>query len=127
MDDVHKGQRAVTDRVVARRLKAAREHAGLTQEEAAKKIGFSTAMLAGIEQAGKGVSFWVLQKMARVYGRDEYYLFTGKTPAVPQATEELADLVSVLTPEPKQTRQLVVRRALEHLRDLKVAREQSDS
>lgn len=52
----------------AKRLRAAREAAGMSQTQAAKKLGCTPNHLARVERFEKGVSIELIEKAAAVYG-----------------------------------------------------------
>jgi transcriptional regulator with XRE-family HTH domain len=58
------------------RLVQAREHAQLSQPEAAKRIGKSQSTIAEAETIGNGCTW--LASAARAYGVDPYWLETGE-------------------------------------------------
>jgi Zn-dependent peptidase ImmA (M78 family)/transcriptional regulator with XRE-family HTH domain len=55
---------------LARRLREAREAAGLKQEDAARLLGVSRSSVAQIELGNRGVSGLELDHLAQLYGRD---------------------------------------------------------
>ena len=61
-------------------LKAARVNAGLTQKEAAKKIGISYQTLSDYEKDGSKIKVSVLNKMCSVYGLPVEYIFLKNSP-----------------------------------------------
>lgn len=56
-------------------LKAARVNAGLTQKEAAKKIGISYQTLSEYEKDESKVKLAMIKKMCSVYGFPLEYIF----------------------------------------------------
>lgn len=50
------------------KLSAARNNAGLTQKEAAEKLGISYQTLSQYERNPSGVKLGMLQKMSELYG-----------------------------------------------------------
>ncbi len=61
---------AVTQEELARRLKAAREACGLTQEDVARYLGLSRPTVAQMELGNRAVTSIELDKLAYLYGRD---------------------------------------------------------
>jgi Zn-dependent peptidase ImmA (M78 family)/DNA-binding XRE family transcriptional regulator len=61
---------AVTQEDVALRLRAAREAAGLTQEEAGRRLGIARTAMVQLERGSRSVSGIELVGLARLYGRD---------------------------------------------------------
>ncbi len=59
----------ITQEDLAARLKAARENAGLTQQEAAEEIGVARTAVVQIEASKRAVNSLELSEMARLYGR----------------------------------------------------------
>jgi len=53
-------------RILGKRIKKARRHAGLTQERLAEKTGISTTYVGFIEQGRYAPSLQVLQRIAKV-------------------------------------------------------------
>lgn len=60
---------AITQEELAGRLKAARENAGLTQQEVAEEIGVARLAVVRIEAGKRAVNSLELAEMARLYGR----------------------------------------------------------
>ena len=60
---------AVSVEELARRLKTARENAGLTQEEVAEKVGIPRTAVVQIEAGKRAVNSLELEKLARLFGR----------------------------------------------------------
>lgn len=60
----------VTPQDLARRLREAREAAGLKQEDVARHLGMSRSSVAQIELGNRAVSSLELDLLARLYGRD---------------------------------------------------------
>ena len=60
---------AITREELARRLKAARENCGLTQQEVADTLGIQRASVAHIEMGRRAVNSLELEKLARLFGR----------------------------------------------------------
>ena len=58
----------VRRRQVARRLRAAREAAGLSLDEAAERLDFSSSMLSRIENAYQAVDVHWVRGMMDLYG-----------------------------------------------------------
>ena len=58
----------VSAQEIGRRLRLAREHAGIRQDEAAKVIDTSRPTLVSIEQGQRRVRIQELQKLAHHYG-----------------------------------------------------------
>lgn len=56
-------------------LKAARVNAGLTQKEAAKKIGISYQTLSDYEKDESKIKLSMIRKMCSVYGFPLEYIF----------------------------------------------------
>jgi Zn-dependent peptidase ImmA (M78 family)/transcriptional regulator with XRE-family HTH domain len=59
----------ITEQELARRLRHAREAAGLTQQGVAGKLGLSRSSIAQIERGNRSVSSLELDRLARLYGR----------------------------------------------------------
>ena len=59
----------ITEQELAVRLRKAREAAGLTQEDVARKLGLSRSSIAQIELGNRSVSSLELDQLARLYGR----------------------------------------------------------
>ena len=59
----------ITEQELAVRLRQAREAAGLTQEDVARKLGLSRSSIAQIELGNRSVSSLELDHLARLYGR----------------------------------------------------------
>ena len=59
----------ITEQELAVRLRQAREAAGLTQEDAARKLGLSRSSIAQMELGNRSVSSLELDQLARLYGR----------------------------------------------------------
>lgn len=60
---------AITHEELAGRLKAARENAGLTQQEVAEEVGMTRLAVVRIEAGTRAVNSLELAEMARLYGR----------------------------------------------------------
>lgn len=60
---------AITHEELARRLRAARENAGLTQQEVAEQVGVTRLAIVRIEAGKRAVNSLELAEMARLYGR----------------------------------------------------------
>lgn len=60
---------AVTQMELARRLKSARENAGLTQQEVAEEVEIARTAVVQIEAGKRAVNSLELAEMARLYGR----------------------------------------------------------
>lgn len=60
---------AITQEELAGRLKAARENAGLTQQEVAEEVGITRLAVVRIEAGKRAVNSLELAEMARLYGR----------------------------------------------------------
>ncbi len=60
---------AVSSEELARRLKTARENAGLTQHDVADKIGIPRTAVVQIEAGKRAVNSLELEKLARLFGR----------------------------------------------------------
>ena len=60
---------AITQEELAGRLKAARENAGLTQQEVAEEVGMTRLAVVRIEAGKRAVNSLELAEMARLYGR----------------------------------------------------------
>src|SRR5437899_2123615 len=65
------------DRKLAARLRQAREHAGLTQEQAADYLGISRPAIAEIEAGKRAVKSDELVRLAELYGRSLKWLVQG--------------------------------------------------
>ena len=63
------GDRTVTQKELARRLKSARENTGLTQQEVAEEVGIARTAVVQIEAGKRAVNSLELAEMARLYGR----------------------------------------------------------
>jgi len=61
---------AITKEDLGRRLKIAREDAGLSQEEVGNELGVSRGLVAQMETAVKAPNSLQLAKMAEIYGRE---------------------------------------------------------
>ncbi len=60
---------AITHEELAGRLKAARENAGLTQQEVAEEVGMTRLAVVRIEAGKRAINSLELAEMARLYGR----------------------------------------------------------
>lgn len=60
----------LTDLEIGRRLKAAREDCGLTQEQVAQRLGVSRPTVTQMELGNRPVTSLELEKLAYLYGRD---------------------------------------------------------
>lgn len=60
----------VTQKELGRRLRSARDAVGMTQEDAASRLGVSRPTLAQIEAGNRPVSSLELDHLAAIYGRD---------------------------------------------------------
>lgn len=60
---------AVSQKELARRLKAARENAGLTQQEVAEEVGVARTAVVHMETGKRAVNSLELAEMAQLYGR----------------------------------------------------------
>ncbi len=60
---------AISQKELAGRLKAARENAGLTQQEVAEEVGITRVAVVRIEAGKRAVNSLELAEMARLYGR----------------------------------------------------------
>ncbi len=60
---------AITELELSRRLKAARENCGLTQQEVADDLGMSRTAIALIEAGKRSVNSLELEQLSRLYGR----------------------------------------------------------
>lgn len=56
-------------------IKAARVNAGLTQKEAAKKLGISNQTLSEYEKNSKQIRFEMFEKMSKLYGIPMEFIF----------------------------------------------------
>lgn len=56
-------------------IKAARVNAGLTQKEAAKKLGIGNQTLSSYEKNSKNIRLEILEKMCSLYGIPMEYIF----------------------------------------------------
>ena len=56
-------------------IKAARVNAGLTQKEAAEKLGIAYQTLSSYEKNNKSIRLEVLEKMCSIYGIPMEYIF----------------------------------------------------
>lgn len=63
-------RRGLTDADLCRRAAAARKYEGLTQEEAAKKLGLGRSVLAHIERGARPLGALEIYRMAQVYKVD---------------------------------------------------------
>src|SRR5574337_237949 len=61
---------AISKEELGKRLKAARENAGLTQEEVAQELGISRGALAQLEGGMRPPNSLQLAKLAELYGRE---------------------------------------------------------
>lgn len=68
----------LTPAELGRRLKAARESCGLTQDDVARELNVSRSTVAQIELGNRGVSGIELAKLAFVFGRDMRELLTAE-------------------------------------------------
>jgi transcriptional regulator with XRE-family HTH domain len=66
---------------LARRLRAAREYVGLSQEEVAFALAVSRPAVGHIEAGTRKVEATELNKLSELYGRTVDYLLTGNVPA----------------------------------------------
>lgn len=60
----------VRQKEIARRLRAAREASGMTQEEVARGLGVSRSSVAQMELGKRGINSLELEQLAYLYGRD---------------------------------------------------------
>ena len=82
---------------IGRRIKTARESAGLTQERFAELIDMGPKNLSSVERGQVGISIVTLQRICRVLSISaDQILFDGENTSAPA---ELADRLSRLTPE----------------------------
>ena len=56
------------------RLKDAREQAGLTQQEVAKRIGIHTNTLIRLEQGTLANTVRIVEEMSLIYGKSKYWI-----------------------------------------------------
>jgi Zn-dependent peptidase ImmA (M78 family)/transcriptional regulator with XRE-family HTH domain len=64
------GKMFIDHKELGRRLREARETAGMTQDAVAKQLNFSRATIAQMELGNRAVSSLELDKLAYIYGRD---------------------------------------------------------
>lgn len=67
--------RSLTDADLQRRARAARVYAGLTQEEAARKLKLGRSVLAHIERGARPLTALEVYSMCRVYNVDADFFF----------------------------------------------------
>lgn len=116
-------------KILAKRLKEARESAGLKQIDAAKKLGISNGTLSGYERDYRDPDTDILNKMADLYGVSVDWLL-GKTsqPSLYDGSdedmdEELKEFIKEATvwyksePETQEERLKIMRRMLEVFKD----------
>jgi Zn-dependent peptidase ImmA (M78 family)/DNA-binding XRE family transcriptional regulator len=60
----------ITQAELSRRIRAAREACGLTQEQVAERLGVSRSAIVQIEQGKRSVSSLELDRLAHLFGRD---------------------------------------------------------
>jgi transcriptional regulator with XRE-family HTH domain len=81
---------------IAARLRAAREHAGLSQGQVAKRLGFQRPTISEIEAARRKVAVEELSRFAQIYDVSVSWVTNGDSevpdPAVELAARELAKL-----------------------------------
>ena len=70
-----------TPEELARRLREAREAAGLRQEDVARHLELSRPSIAQIELSNRSVGGLELAQLARLYGRDVARRLFGQLPA----------------------------------------------
>lgn len=68
-------RKAIDEEVVRMNLKIARIKAGLTQAEAADKVGISRQTLVGYESDPANITFKVFKRFANVYGCEMGFFF----------------------------------------------------
>lgn len=72
---------------VARRLRAARETLGLTQEDVASALGLARTSVVALESGKRGLTALELRRLARLYRREVAWLL-GEVPEEDAATDE---------------------------------------
>jgi transcriptional regulator with XRE-family HTH domain len=93
----------VDHRLLATRLREAREYLELSQEEVARVLGVPRSAVSMIENGQRQVGALELKKLAKLYQRSIEY-FTGKeaTPPIPDNVRHLARKASKLTERDRQ-------------------------
>ena len=95
-----KGQTAgATQAEVARRVKAARENCGLTQQQVAEAIAVPRTAVVQIEAGNRAVSSLELSRLARLFGRGMEE-FLSEEPFKEDAMPALFRTTSALSDEP---------------------------
>ena len=96
---------------VGRRIRAARESAGLTQERFAELVGISPQNVSCVERGLAGISISVLRRMCEVlHVSSDSLLFDDPGTS---GAEQIADRLSRLSPEQFRVVQDVINRVLE--------------
>lgn len=90
------------DKTLGQRIKSVRSQAGLTQEDAAARLGIAYPTLSKYEQGHRTPDAELLNRMAKEFGCDPGWLLTGEgsmwrgvRAAEPPAAYESVDLVSI--------------------------------
>ncbi len=113
----NKGAKGTLHPELAKRVQTARQRSGLTQADAAAKLGVSTALIAGIEQCRKGATMGMLRGMAGLYGTDEYYLVTGQHPSASPGSRYVAEIAGHVSPLPERAQAVIARRVRDWVQD----------
>lgn len=78
------------------RLKGLRKKAGLTQEEAAKKLDTARTTYSGYERGTSEPDFNTLNKISDIYGVDLNWLITGELRKLDEMDRKIIDKFSKL-------------------------------
>ena len=62
------GRYFASRRILGRRLRSAREEAGLSQREVAERLGYRQSMISNGETANRRIDVFELQELADLYG-----------------------------------------------------------
>jgi transcriptional regulator with XRE-family HTH domain len=100
--------RADFDRALGVRIRAARDQAGVKQDQLAQAVGLSRTSITNIERGRQGVQTYLLVRIAEVLGRPAAELLPGLGPGPP-----ISDKVKKLEPSKRAWAERVMRSAPE--------------
>lgn len=95
-------------RALGGRIRAARDRAGVKQEQLAQAVGLSRTSITNIERGRQGVQVYLLVRIAEVLGRPAAELLPGLAPGPP-----IPDKVKRLEPSKRAWAERVMRSAPE--------------
>ncbi|MCL6443153.1 MAG: helix-turn-helix transcriptional regulator [Alicyclobacillus sp.] len=115
-------------KLVGKRLRAARRAAGLTQAEAARRIGVNFSTLSKYESGTNGVDVETLSKLAALYNESTDYLLFGENiksnshsedpPELQEFINEYRRIDKIGTPEQKKHMIRILRSLVRDLQEM---------